>query len=198
MPHSGCEDRRQALKRAAIQLACRLGYDRASIRRIAEACGVTVGLIYHHFENKQELFKEAILERSFLPHLERLLPKVRQMPVEEGLVEIGKAFLTMLSQRSETFTVLVGESFRNPEMKEIFSELIRKIRNLLVGYIREKMEAGEIRPANPELLVQMFHGHLVTGFLYRQRLNIDVGHIQEEEWIRQSVRIFLYGIHKEG
>lgn len=47
---------RDAVIRAARQLFASLGYAAASVAAIAEAAGVTKGALFHHFENKEELF----------------------------------------------------------------------------------------------------------------------------------------------
>jgi AcrR family transcriptional regulator len=47
---------REAVLRAARQLFASQGYAAASVAAIAEAAGVTKGALFHHFENKEELF----------------------------------------------------------------------------------------------------------------------------------------------
>lgn len=52
-------DRRQTLIEATLACLAREGHDGLSIRRIAEAAGVSVGLINHHFASKTALVAEA-------------------------------------------------------------------------------------------------------------------------------------------
>lgn len=47
---------REAVLRAARQLFASQGYAAATVAAIAEAAGVTKGALFHHFENKEELF----------------------------------------------------------------------------------------------------------------------------------------------
>src|ERR1700689_2488410 len=51
--------RRQALIAATIECLKRYGHDGLSIRTIAAQAGVSVGLINHHFPNKDELVAAA-------------------------------------------------------------------------------------------------------------------------------------------
>lgn len=37
-----------------------LGYRKVSTRMIAEHCGITQPALYHHFKNKQDIYKEVI------------------------------------------------------------------------------------------------------------------------------------------
>jgi len=53
------EDRRQTFVRATIDCLKRHGHDGLSIRRIAAEAGASIGLINHHFPNKNALIAEA-------------------------------------------------------------------------------------------------------------------------------------------
>jgi len=53
------EDRRQALVDAAIESLKRHGHEGLSVRRIATQAGVSIGLINHHFPNKNQLIAAA-------------------------------------------------------------------------------------------------------------------------------------------
>lgn len=50
------EDRRQNVLDAAAHHFCAHGYDAASMRDIADAAGLLVGSLYHHFASKEDLF----------------------------------------------------------------------------------------------------------------------------------------------
>ena len=52
-------DRRQELIAAAIESLKRHGHDGLSVRRIAARAGVSIGLINHHFPNKDALVAES-------------------------------------------------------------------------------------------------------------------------------------------
>lgn len=51
---------REAILSAAVEVVGRLGYARASMSRIAEAAGISTGLIYHYFPTQQDLFNELL------------------------------------------------------------------------------------------------------------------------------------------
>lgn len=52
-------DRREALVEAAIESLKRFGHEGLSVRRIAAEAGVSIGLINHHFPNKDALVAES-------------------------------------------------------------------------------------------------------------------------------------------
>lgn len=57
-------DRRQELVAAAIESLKRHGHDGLSVRRIAARAGVSIGLINHHFPNKDALVAESYRQFS--------------------------------------------------------------------------------------------------------------------------------------
>jgi TetR/AcrR family transcriptional repressor of bet genes len=66
-------DRREALVDAAIESLKRYGYEGLSVRRIAAEAGVSIGLINHHFPNKDTLVAESY--RTFSRRLAAMFEK---------------------------------------------------------------------------------------------------------------------------
>ena len=54
------EPRRAAIYRTATRILCDLGYEKASIRNIAEAMGMTKAGLYYYFESKEELLYQIL------------------------------------------------------------------------------------------------------------------------------------------
>jgi len=53
--------RKSQIIREAVRVFSEKGYDAATIRDIAEACGITEPAVYRHFESKEQVF-DAVLE----------------------------------------------------------------------------------------------------------------------------------------
>jgi len=54
------KDTKSKIMMAAIQLFPELGYEKASMRLIAETVGITKPALYYHFKNKDELFRSIV------------------------------------------------------------------------------------------------------------------------------------------
>jgi TetR/AcrR family transcriptional regulator len=54
------DDKRRAILRAAAGVIAGSGYDRASMSRIAAACGVSKALLYHYYQDKETLAFDVI------------------------------------------------------------------------------------------------------------------------------------------
>ena len=54
------DDKRKAILDRSAELFSEYGYDRASMNRIAEACGVSKANLYHYYKDKDELLFDVI------------------------------------------------------------------------------------------------------------------------------------------
>ncbi|MBM7867847.1 TetR family transcriptional regulator [Heliobacterium gestii] len=192
MTQSCGSDRRSMFKAAAMEIACQRGYDGATIKRIAERCGVTVGSIYHHFENKEELFREALRERTFAPVLEKLMQEIAEQPVEEGLFQVAKGFVDFLRERRSLFSILVSEAPHNPECSGLFTEIARRNAGMMRGYFDGKIAAGQLAPIDSGIAVQMFFGHFFNAYLHKERLMMEHLPPVDDEFVRKSIRLLLH------
>src|SRR6476661_2909346 len=77
------EDRREQLLRAGVELLRRRPHEEVSIEEIAEAAGVSKGLLYHYFPTKKD-FLVAAIERGQGLLAERLRPDP-DLPAEAQL-----------------------------------------------------------------------------------------------------------------
>jgi len=68
---SDYDDKRRAILNRSAELFSAHGYDRASMNKIAQACGVSKANLYHYYKDKEELLFDVI---RF--HLEELLDVV--------------------------------------------------------------------------------------------------------------------------
>ncbi len=51
---------KETILNTAIRILASEGYDQFSLNKLAQDCGVTRGAVYHHFQNKESLFLEAV------------------------------------------------------------------------------------------------------------------------------------------
>src|SRR6187455_325534 len=89
------DETRKAILEAAREVFVDDGFERASMRRVAQRAGITHGTIYLHFRDKDDLFYQ-VSEEQFRVLLERLrgLPRTldpvsRTMAALRTFVEYG-------------------------------------------------------------------------------------------------------------
>jgi AcrR family transcriptional regulator len=71
-------DTRERIKDVALELFTEQGYERTSLREIAERLGVTKAALYYHFKSKEEIVRAFVEDRVTL--LERLIDWVKTLP----------------------------------------------------------------------------------------------------------------------
>src|SRR5436309_11760225 len=107
------EDRREQIIDAAMRVFSQKGFTRATNKDIAREAGITPGLIYHYFENKEALFKAIIEGRSPLKLINSLPPQVFTIPPDSFL-----RFLVM-----QVLAIVEEEKFVQL-LRVVFSELV--------------------------------------------------------------------------
>lgn len=170
------EDRREQIIDAAMRVFSQKGFTRATNKDIAREAGITPGLIYHYFENKEALLKAIIEGRSPLKLLSSLPPQVLMLPPEVflrfmilqvlGIVEEEK-FVQLL--RVFLSEIIHGEIIHNPNISQVGAEVLQRVLGFLGSYFETRMEAGELRQADASLTVQVLMGS-VMGFVLRRQI----------------------------
>src|SRR5690349_23629283 len=95
------EDRREQLLSAGVKLLQRRPHTDVSIEEIAEAAGVSKGLLYHYFPTKGD-FIVAALERGQRELAERLAPDPSLPPVQRLDASLD-AFLDYVEEHPAAF-----------------------------------------------------------------------------------------------
>lgn len=149
----------------ALSAFAEKGFRGASVKDLSEAAGVAQGLFYHYFAGKEALLLAAVEERGFLPEMRRILGTSGVLPAGEVLTEVLLGFYELLGNNERLVAVFFGEARTNPQVGERLQEMIREGVDLLGRYLRERVEAGELRPHDAEvtarsLLYTVFMLHL--------------------------------------
>ncbi|MFM1844700.1 MAG: hypothetical protein RI917_18 [Actinomycetota bacterium] len=119
-PRVSTKNRQDLIAKSASRLFSKLGYERTTIRLVAEDAGVDPKLVMHYFGNKQKLFMATVrvpAEVGAALTLLKLTPKASW----------GKRITDViwLAQKSGAFQTLVGvirASASEPEAAEMFRE----------------------------------------------------------------------------
>src|SRR5919202_1942486 len=91
-------DRRQQIIEAALKVFSTKGFHKATNKDIAEAAGgISPGLIYWYFKDKQDLFLSIIRERAQIIQLADHPEQLMDLPPREGLALIGRVYMAALN-----------------------------------------------------------------------------------------------------
>src|SRR5215218_10888924 len=98
------DERREQLLSAGVELLAHRGHDEVSIDQIADAAGVSKGLLYHYFPTKKD-FILAALGRGEEQLAERLRPDPALDP-EAQLEKSLEAFLDDVETHKSAYTAI--------------------------------------------------------------------------------------------
>lgn len=133
------DERRQALIDAAIESLKRHGHEGLSVRAICAQAGVSIGLINHHFPQKEQLIAESYRELNRRLHAALMVAVERAQP--DARARLRACFLATFSRPNldpevlSAWVVFWGLQRHSPEVhavhNEAYSQYTRFLRELL-------------------------------------------------------------------
>lgn len=163
---------RERIIDAAFRKFADLGYSGVSMQQIADAAGVTKATLYHHFEDKEDLFL-AMMREQFGRSQERLARSVDAgATFREKLVAFGSV---LFSAERADLSRLFGDFHRYVAntRQSTFWETYERPWTYLEDAIREAIACGELRPGDPTLMAQVCFSAFV-GQLQIARFGSDI------------------------
>jgi TetR/AcrR family transcriptional repressor of bet genes len=142
---SNTEQRKQEIIDALLRVMAERGYEKASIQAIAKEAGLAPGLIHYHFKTKQEILLGLVnwIASSATERLEKMEAQVSD-PWDKLSAFINARLATGESELPEVvsaWVVIAGESIRQPEIKEIYQDLVKRQLELLKQLIADVWES---------------------------------------------------------
>lgn len=143
------------IREAALEQFSRLGFERVTMGGIAQAAGVSQATLHYHFEDKDQLWRAAMLELSaVIAEEERFLAAARDAsPVDQ--LRMAMRFFIELSWRHPALGRIVAlEGMAGGERLAWLNEhLMGKRNGRLVKLAAEAIAAGQLKPFPPEQII---------------------------------------------
>lgn len=138
--------RRKELTRQAAQLFVQAGFDRTTVRMLAQEMGIKSGSLFHHFRDKQEILT-AVIEEGTQNALIIAKAALEQCDnsAEARLQAMARAHLeTLLTDRNAHVVALYEWRRLDPEARDHLSHLRDAYEALWETVIDEALAAGLI------------------------------------------------------
>jgi AcrR family transcriptional regulator len=138
--------RREHIVSAALQLFSEHGYAATSTRSIAEAAGVTEGLIFHYFENKDALLFALLARRdTFAGRIAMLLQQHQGGTARSLFAAIGEGYAEVTPAEAAFVGFVTAEAHVNPALRNYITAGNTVVLDLIVEILTERVRAGELR-----------------------------------------------------
>src|SRR5580698_518143 len=160
---------RQSILDAALELFAARGYFGTSLRDIAGVVGIRESALYNYFPGKEKLF-EALLLADRESKTERLTAAI-DAPVADVRVKLTRLALLAveefsLPRQQQLFGIFMSDGLRLAKEGRInLFERMSHGQSRLQQLMRQLVQSGSLRRADPQLLAMEFMGPL---FLWRQ------------------------------
>jgi AcrR family transcriptional regulator len=167
------KDKLDQLINSSIKIIGKNGFSDASVADITREAGVSYGLFYLYFKNKDDLLDELIRKYNHdLRYFLRISTKkfTSRLEIEKAGF---RAFFKWVHENLFFFNILLEAQIHRPE---IFRWHYTMLAGRYSSGLEKAMESGEIKRADPEVLAYMLMG--VSDFLARKYIqwdNRDIG-----------------------
>lgn len=172
-----------AVLTAAYELLIQEGLHKTTVEAIANRAGVSKATIYKWWPNRASVIMSAFLQTGRIA-----LPYPEQFDAESVASRLGMMAREFQGPIGRMICVLIAESQADPEIAQAFRDgnvLARRKDGLKL--IEEAIERGELRDADPNIVLDLLYAPLYYRLL--------VGHQPlSEEFIRQHTELVLNGI----
>ena len=192
-------DRRQQIIEAALEVFSTKGYHKATNKDIAQAAGgISPGLIYWYFKDKEDLFLSIIRERAAIFQLADHPERLMELPPREGLALIGRTYLSIFKVPGNVAIVriMIGEAIRFPQIAEmVYKQAASRFLGLLSQYLQRQVDLGRLRPHDTTIAARSFLGMFVVNVVARELMR-DPSAIStpDEQLVATALDIFLGGL----
>ncbi|MEW6283081.1 MAG: TetR/AcrR family transcriptional regulator [Candidatus Eremiobacterota bacterium] len=146
--------RREQLLELALRMFGEEGWEGTTIRNLATRAGVSLGLLYHYFRNKEELLVAVMDHYSMLPELRAIIERHRDRPASEVLLDMCYEIHQRIRERREVCWILFREARQHAEVDQRMRGIRDEGTRLLADYLQARVEAGELRPHNSSVLAR--------------------------------------------
>ena len=164
---------------AAKSLFLRKGYTAASMREIAEEAGIGKATIYHHFQDKETIFKTLISTNIGKMHQAYGAIEVESEP-QRRITVAAEVSMQFLYESADLLQIARREiPTARAEMLTTYSSLFARYTLMLEESIQQGIEAGIFRAVDPKeaalVFMTMIQGNFALYYLLGKRLESPEG-----------------------
>jgi AcrR family transcriptional regulator len=197
-------DRRQHILEAALDVFAEVGFDAATTKEIARRAGVTPGLIYFYFPNKEGLFSAAF-DHQATTQFERLGLHDEDLdePPEVVVPRLMARFIEVMSvpRCISVLRLMTRAAISEDEHGERgikgriqFQSLGQRITENLRDYLDGQVRRGALRPLDTALAAHLITGAVAMLMIRRARGDEPLTEFSPEALSASVADVFLRGL----
>lgn len=165
------QSRRQVLD-AALRLFSHQGFRSTAVREIADAAGVSTGNLYHHFPDKEAIFRTLLDEFSSIVESRRY-PLTRALTIgsfPENLEQLGSAARDSVRQYRQYVALIYVDviEFDGTHLRKLYTDLTQRYASYLKdhGEIASRLRPGVSALSALRLTTRIFFNYFCLEILF--------------------------------
>lgn len=189
------QQRRKMILAAAATVFAQKGYQRATVKEIAEQAGISAGTIYLYFKDKRELLLR-IAEALVRAMTQDLLIQVPRDNDPAFLQQLLRERFITIDQNWAFFRVLAAEMWTDAALRsQYLSQVITPTVSAVEDYLRARIAEGQVRPCNPQVVATALVGSvLIFAMLAEVAPENPPAEAGRETLVQELADFFLYGV----
>jgi len=153
-------NRKEQILQFATEAFSRDGYDKVTVKQLADRCGITEPAVYRHFASKDAIYL-AVLEslRDRLEYQELFNELQKENDLETILKSIARHIIAFYTENADMYRLLLYAALRGHDRAKRIFELIR---GPYVKYLEKQLDrlqaAGLVVKKHNEITARCFVG----------------------------------------
>jgi AcrR family transcriptional regulator len=198
------ERSRKQILDSALKLFSHRGYGATSVNDIAEDAGLSKGNVYHHFPDKEAMFR-ALLDRYFQALSEPDFPFNRALATgtfPENLEALGHAARDVVRDYREYVALIYVDvvEFDGSHVRKFYTDMASRFESFIKAHdmenaLREKLQEGLSPTSAVMLATRIFYNYFSIEILFGVKEHFGKG---SDEVVQEISRILRHGMLRSG
>jgi len=184
---------------AALELFSKQGFRGSTMRQVADAAGLSVGNLYHHFPSKEAIF-ERLLDDYWQRLLDPELPLNRvfaRASFPEDLEELAAACEQVVADNLRYILLIYVDviEFRGQHIHDFYQEMAHRFQAVYGPHLAERKRRGELGDVDPMAAVMMASRWFLYFFTVEKCFGVPM-HLgmSPQQAVGEFIRLIRYGL----
>ena len=196
----GSIDRKTQILNESTLLFSEAGYDKVTIKQIAEACSITEPALYRHYASKEAIYVAVLDSIEHRLGTIDVFPELVQInEVEPYLESFATHIIQYFSKNEDIYRLLLFSALRgHSKAKRVYQIIRGSYVKILVSQLDKFYEEGKIIKKNNEITARCFTGMVFDCALSTTLWKGFQGKIfKPEEIVSNNIPIYARGLIQE-
>lgn len=196
------EERRKQLLQIAVELFSQRGFEGTTTKAIANAAGVSEGIIFQHFATKEDLYAGILdykAKESGMDEWQEQLRDCVEREDDEGLVLSMVEHILQSDRADPQFQRLMCQAVLNGHsLPKIMLQRILPLHNFLCAYVAKRQKKGALQNCDPGVAVHAIVSMPSYYGFAKGLFGVDALGLPEHEMALSFTRLILGGLQSPG